>query len=143
MKLAIIRVRGRRNMDPKIKMTLEMLNLHRIHHCVVVEDSPYTKGMLNLVKDYTTFGPITEEMLVYLLFKRGKKGAKRLSEISSKEEIAAIAKKLMAGAKVREFADRVFTLKPPSGGYKDIKQHYPRGDLGARPDISALVKRMA
>ncbi|MFA5077264.1 MAG: uL30 family ribosomal protein [Candidatus Micrarchaeia archaeon] len=144
MKIAIIRVRGRRNMDPKIKMTLELLNLRRPNHCVVVEDTPYFKGMFNLVKDYVTFGPISEQALAHLLYKRGKRGSKRLSETSKEGEIAEIAKKLMApGAKTKEFADPVFTLRPPSKGYKDIKQHYPRGDLGARPDISALVKRMA
>ncbi len=143
MKIAMIRVRGRRNMQPKIRKTLELLNLRRPNHCVLMEDTPYTKGMLNLVKDYITFGPISEEALVRLLSKRGKKGSKRLLEISREAEINEIAKKIMAGAKVKEFMDPVFTLKPPRKGWKDIKQHYPRGDLGARPDLSHLVKRMA
>lgn len=143
MKLAIIRVRGIRNMDPKIKMTLELLNLRKPNHCVVMEDSPQTKGMLNVVKDYATFGPVSEGALFHLILKRGKKGAKKLREISKEGEIMDAVKKIMAGAKVRDFADPVFTLKPPRKGYKDIKRHYPAGDLGARPDISLLIKKMA
>lgn len=143
MKIAIIRVRGRRNIDPKIKKTLEMLNLHRTNHCVVMDNSPYVKGMLKIVKDYTTFGPIDEVALARLLSKRGKKGSKRLSELFNEAEVKEIAKKIIGGAKVKDFVDPVFTLKPPSGGYKDIKQHYPRGDLGERPNIAELLKRMA
>lgn len=143
MKIAIVRVRGRRNISPKIKKTLEMLNLHRVNHCVLVEDSPYAKGMLNIVKDYVAFGPISEPALLRLIFKRGKKGAKRLSEAAKPAEIQEIARKLMSGAKVKEFMDPVFALKPPNSGYKDIKQPYPRGDLGARPDMSGLIMRMA
>ncbi len=143
MKIAIIRVRGKRNIEPKIKKTLELLRLRRPNHCIVIEDSCYTKGMLNLVKDYVTFGPINEDALLSLLSKKGKKGAKRLSEILTKEEIKDIAKKIIAGAKVNEFVDSVFTLKPPRKGYRDIKRPYPKGDLGARPDISSLIKRMS
>ncbi len=143
MKLAMIRVRGRRNMEPKINKTLELLNLRRTNHCVVMEDSPYTKGMLNLIKDYVTFGPISEDALVHLLTKRGMKGSKRLTEVAKAAEIKEIAKKIVGGAKVRDFVDPVFTLRPPSKGWRDIKRPFPSGDLGARPDISSLVKRMA
>lgn len=143
MKIAIVRIRGRRNMEPKIRKTLELLNLRKPNHCVVMDDSPYTKGMLNLVKDYVTFGPISEDALVRVLSKKGRKGSKRLCEISKEAEIKDMAKKIIGGAKVKDFADPVFALKPPRKGYRDIKQPYPRGDLGARPDISPLVKRMA
>ncbi|VVB97978.1 50S ribosomal protein L30 [uncultured archaeon] len=145
MKLAIIRVRGRRNMDPKIKKTLELLNLRRPNHCVLMEDTPYTKGMLNLTKDYVTFGAVTEPAILHLLTKRGRKGSKRLSELSKEAEIKEMAKKLAtdAKAKARDFVDPVFTLRPPSKGWRDIKRPFPGGDLGARPDVSALIKRMA
>lgn len=143
MKIAIIRVRGRRNLEPKIRKTLELLNLRRPNHCVLAEDSPYTSGMLNLVKDYVAFGPISEEAIAHLIAKRGRKGAKRLSEISKGAEMKEIAKKIAGGSRVRDFMDPVFTLKPPRKGWKDIKQPYPRGDLGARADMSPLVKRMA
>ncbi|MEW6528284.1 MAG: uL30 family ribosomal protein [Candidatus Micrarchaeota archaeon] len=141
-KIAIIRIRGKRNIEPKIKKTLELLRLRKPNHCVVMENSCYVRGMLNLVKDYVTFGQIDNNALERLLYKKGKKGAKRLSEILNNDEIVDITKKIMDGAKVSEFATPVFALKPPRKGYKDIKQPYPKGDLGARPDISPLIKRM-
>ncbi len=143
MKIAIIRVRGRRNMKQKIRKTLELLNLRRPNHCVLMDDSEYVKGMLNVAKDYVTFGPINEGAILHLLSKRAKKGSKRLSEISKKDEITAIAKKIIDGAKAKEFADPVFTLRPPSKGWKNIKLPYPIGDLGARPDMNGLIRRMA
>lgn len=142
MKLAIIRIRGIRNIKPKIVKTLELLRLHKPHHCVIMEDSKYTKGMLNVAKDYLAFGPINEEVLSRLILKKGKKGAKRLSQILNPDEIKEVAKKIFAGAKVNEFLDPVFQLKPPKKGYGDIKQSYPKGELGARPDMSALIRRI-
>ncbi|HNT60408.1 MAG TPA: uL30 family ribosomal protein, partial [Candidatus Bilamarchaeaceae archaeon] len=97
MKLAIVRVRGRRNMTPKIGRTLEMLNLHRTNQCVVMEDSPPIRGMLQLCKDYLAFGPISEGTLSALMKKRGEKGGRMLSEIMEEGEISEAAKKVMHG----------------------------------------------
>ncbi len=37
----------------------------------------------------------------------------------------------------------VLGLKPPKGGLKSIKKHYPKGDLGYRGDaINILIKKM-
>ena len=37
----------------------------------------------------------------------------------------------------------VFRLTPPSKGFKSIKQHWPKGDLGYRgKEINELIKRM-
>ncbi|MBU0586018.1 uL30 family ribosomal protein [Candidatus Micrarchaeota archaeon] len=142
MKIAVVRVRGRRSLKPKIKKTLELLRLNRTNHCVLIEDSAQNKGMISLLKDYVTFGTVSEEVVVRLLTKRGKKGSKRLSELMDEKQIKETAKKIMEGAKLKDFVDPVFVLRPPSKGYKDIKRHYPEGDLGARPDISPLLKRM-
>lgn len=146
MKLAIIRIRGIRSIKPKIKKTLELLNLRKPNHCVIFDDTPYIKGMLNVVKDYVTFGQIGESELCTLLLKRGKKGSKRLKECLKEDEIISIAKKLIKGSKIKDLKDvldPVFMLKPPSKGYKSIKHHYPKGELGKRPSISSLIKRMA
>ena len=51
MKIAIVRVRGIRQIKPKIRKTLEMLRLNRPNHCVVVDDSKPMTGMLNVVRD--------------------------------------------------------------------------------------------
>jgi 50S ribosomal protein uL30 len=143
MKLAVVRVRGRRSIEPKIKRTLELLRLFRTNHCVIIENSVQTLGMLNVVKDYVAFGPVKEEAIARVLAKKGMKGAKRISALHKEEEIAEFAKKIFGGAKVAEFSEPVFRLRPPSKGYKDIKRHYPRGDLGKRPDMTGLLLRMS
>ena len=51
MKLAVIRVRGRRKIRPNIQKTLELLRLERPNHCVLLDDSVQNLGMLQLVKD--------------------------------------------------------------------------------------------
>ncbi len=38
---------------------------------------------------------------------------------------------------------KIKSLKPPKGGFKSIRRHYPKGDLGYRgKDIIKLVERM-
>jgi len=143
MKLAIVRIRGRRNFEPKIKKTLEMLSLHRTNQCVLMDDSPSVLGMLQLCKDYVAFGPIKEDTLAALMAKRGEKGSRMLSEIMEAGDIKEAAKKIMHGEKVENFADRVFRLHPPRKGFDDIKRPVAQGgDLGFRKDMDSLVKRM-
>ncbi len=143
MKLAIVRIRGVRNMAPKVKRTMEMLSLHHTNQCVVKEDTPSIQGMLQLCKDYVAFGPINEETLSALLHKRGEKGGRMLSEVMEKDEISEAAKKIMHGANVDDFADKVFRLHPPRKGFRDIKRPTSQGgDLGRREDMDSLVRKM-
>ena len=46
MKLAVLRIRGIRKLRPQVRRTLELLRLERPNHCVLVDDTPQTKGML-------------------------------------------------------------------------------------------------
>lgn len=140
--LALVRVRGIRGVSPRITRTLEFLRLTKPNHCVVLEDTPQNKGMLNMAKDYITYGPVDEEMIFALLMKRGTRGAKALKEVASEDEVRSAVKEIMGGKRVRDFADPVFRLRPPRKGYKDIKIAWPRGDLGARDDIKPLLRRM-
>ncbi len=142
MKLAILRIRGKRNVDPRIRRTLEMLRLTRPNHCVVIEDSPQNLGMLNIVKDYVAFGPIDETTLYSLLYKRGMKGSKRLRTVLDEQKLKEATDAILSGKKTIDFANPVFRLSPPSKGYKDIKRPFPEGDLGRREDISALLRKM-
>lgn len=140
--LAVVRVRGVRNMKPKIKFTLGLLRLHRPNHCVLVKGSDPIKGMLQIVKDYVAYGDVSEEMLLKLIKKRGEKGGKMLLDSAKEQEIEKAAKEIMNGAEVEKLVDPVFRLHPPRKGYKDIKSAYPRGDLGKRPSMDTLLKRM-
>ncbi len=126
-KIAVVRVRGVRNMEPKIKYTLELLRLSRPHHCVLIATSPQNMGMINVVKDYIAFGPVKDETVAKLIEKRGEKGKIRFKDYKGAEKVTH---------------DPVFRLHPPRKGYKDIKSNYPRGDLGKRPDMDDLLTRM-
>ncbi|RJQ20782.1 50S ribosomal protein L30 [Candidatus Woesearchaeota archaeon] len=72
MKLAVVRVRGDVRLGHKVRATLEMLNLRKKNHCVVVEDTPIIRGMLQAVISYVTFGPVSDET-VAALKKKGEK----------------------------------------------------------------------
>lgn len=121
-KIAVVRVRGVRNMEPKIKRTLELLRLTRPNHCVLVDGTPQINGMINVVRDYVAFGPVSDDTISGLIAKRGENGSKK--------------------ADPKGEHDPVFRLHPPRKGYKDIKRHYPRGDIGKRDDMDNLLKRM-
>ena len=138
-KLAVIRIRGIRSMDPKIKATLDYLRLHKPSHCVIINADQST-GAIVKIKDYVAYGSINEETLAKLLNKRGEKGGKLLREL--KADTKKIAKDIIGGKSLSEFADPVFRLHPPRGGYKNIKKSYPIGDLGKRDDINELLVRM-
>ncbi len=71
--VAIVLVRGMIGADQDVKDTVRMLNLERKFSCLVVEDSPVYRGMFQKVKDYATYGEITEETLKALDAKREKK----------------------------------------------------------------------
>jgi len=142
MKIAIVRIRGIRNMNPKINKTLELLRLNKPNHCVLVEDTPQNRGMFNVVKDYVTFGPVAEATIYKLLLKRGTKGASMLHKVAKEDFIKKAATEVSTGKKVADYADPVFRLPPPSKGYKDTRKCYPQGELGKRDEMDSLLRRM-
>ncbi|MFT4312777.1 MAG: uL30 family ribosomal protein [Candidatus Woesearchaeota archaeon] len=71
--IAIIRIRGNTGVRKSIRDTLDMLNLHNQHNCVIVKETPVTMGMIKKVQHFVTFGEVSEET-ISLLEKRGKKG---------------------------------------------------------------------
>jgi large subunit ribosomal protein L30 len=78
---AVIRLRGTVKARKEVDDTLRMLNLRRKMHCVLLKDGESMKGMLNAVKDYITWGEISDEILKQMILKRGRKeGEKRLTD---------------------------------------------------------------
>ncbi len=139
--IAVVRVRGVRNIKPKIKHTLKLLGLNKPNHATVLRENPGVMGMLNIVKDYVTYGYISKEDFTYLLKKRGYKGSKRLAELGEDAINAAVEMFLKEGK--RDF-DRIFRLHPPRKGWKDIKKAAKvGGSLGLREDMPSLLRRMA
>ncbi len=142
MKFAAVRIRGVRDVAPRIRKTLELLRLERPNNCVLVEDTKQNVGMLEHAKDYLTYGPVDEETITRLLKRRGMKGSSRLGSVMKDEELKKAAKEIFGGKKTADYANPVFRMRPPSKGFRDIKVRYPKGELGRRDSMSALLKRM-
>lgn len=137
--IAAIRIRGAFNMGREAKDTLRMLRLNRKNHCVLIRGTDSSRGMMQKAKDYITFGEISDKMLKRLIAKRGRAaGNKKLSA----EQAENAVKEILEQGKSNSLKP-VFRLTPASGGFREIKQHYPKGELGYRGEkINELLEKM-
>jgi large subunit ribosomal protein L30 len=153
MTWAVIRVRGTINVNEKTRDTLKMLRLTRVNHCVVIPETPTYKGMLQVVKDYVTWGEIDKKAMTELLKKRGQLlGGKQITDKAVKtntgfESVIAYSSALLKGeTKIKDFKQMkpVFRLHPPKKGYSSVKRAFSVGGaLGYRGDkINELLRRM-
>ena len=115
-KLAVVLIRGLVGVRHDIKQTLAYLNLHKKHACVIIEDTPVTRGMIKKIESYVTYGQVSEETIKALDEKR--KGNDK----------------------------HVYFLAPPVGGFerKGIKHSFNNGGaLGNRNEaINELLAKM-
>jgi large subunit ribosomal protein L30 len=153
MAYAVIRVRGQADVNKDIRYTMGLLGLTRVNHCVVVPENPSTKGMLQVIKDYCTWGEIDDETLVAMIKTRGKiKGDKDITEDYVKENsefgsVEELAKAIIENDyRMRDMEDAkpVFRLHPPIKGYEGNKRSFRNGgSLGYRgKEINDLINRM-
>ena len=154
MMLAVIRVRGTVNIKHDIKHTLELMNLNRPNHCVIITDSPNNIGMIKKVNDYVTWGEVDAPTLEELIRTRGRlEGDIPVTDeylVKNTEfKTVADASQAMVAGKVQVAQvpglKKVFRLSPPKrGGYEGIKRAYSVGGaLGHRgEDINQLIRRM-
>tara|TARA_Y100000748_G_C15216754_1_gene379568 strand:- start:31 stop:504 length:474 start_codon:yes stop_codon:yes gene_type:complete len=152
MSWAVVRVRGSVNVNPKIKETMKLMKLSRVNHCVIIPENETYTGMLNIIKDYVTWGEIDSETTELLLESSGKSSGnsafskKHLKETSFKT-MKALAKGLTEGKVVMRDVPGLkplFRLHPPRKGYEGIKRSFKVGGaLGYRADkINILLRRM-
>ncbi len=115
-KLAVVRIRGKVNLKPDIKKTLELLKLDRQQTLVVVPDTPEFQGMVKIVSNHTMWGRVPDTIV---------------------EDLKAKGVKF-EGGKAIKWAH----LLPPRGGYKSIKKQRPHGNLGKQKDIYSWILKM-
>jgi large subunit ribosomal protein L30 len=150
---AVIRVRGTVNVNPKIKRTMQLMRLTRTNHCVLIVENPVSKGMLQVAKDYVTWGEINKETLTALITKRGKlEGDAPITDAYLKGStpfptVEKLADALLSNSFVYQDIPEVkplFRLNPPKQGYRTVKRSFQnKGSLGYRKDaINALIQRM-
>jgi len=148
---AVIRLRGLAGINRNVEATLKMLRLNAVNNCVIVLETIDYKGMLGKVKDSITWGEIDKSILISMLKKRLRlKSNEKISEKDFKSvigyEYEKLADALIEGKiklKDLEKIEPIFRLTPPSKGFKSIKEHYPKGDLGYRgKEINELLEKM-
>ncbi len=153
MAYAVIRVRGQPDVSDDIEYTMGLLGVNRVNHCAIVPENASTKGMLQKVKDYTTYGEINAETLAQLIRVRGRLSGDRmitddyLAENSDFKTVDELAKAIIENdyrMKDIEAAKPVFRLHPPVKGYEGNKRSYKNGGaLGYRGEaINDLIARM-
>ncbi len=138
-KLAVVLVRGTVKSARPTEETLALLQLHRKNHCVVVPNTPALKGMITQVKDYVTWGEISEPVFKELVSLRGEEYQGRATDSKKKYHYTVLE---FNGKKYKPY----FRLNPPRKGFgrKGIKVAFAAGGgLGYRGDkINDLIKRM-
>tara|TARA_Y100000310_G_C20333207_1_gene646227 strand:+ start:122 stop:607 length:486 start_codon:yes stop_codon:yes gene_type:complete len=153
-RIAVIRIKGKPGLKFDVKETFEKLRLYKKNTCIVVPNNPVYLGMINKIKEASTWGEIDEETFKLLLEKRAKlPGKKALTEEYLKQKLKTdfntFAKDFMNFNK--EIKDvpgmkNFFKLNPPIKGFeaKGIKVPFSLGGvLGYRKDkINTLIRKM-
>jgi len=152
MSWAVIRIRGSINIKPKIKETMRIMRLNRVNHCVIIPENDTYQGMLNIIKDYVTWGEVDSETTEVMLESSGKSSGNKSFEKSDLKgsnfkTIKALSKGLTEGKVVMRDVPSLkplFRLHPPRKGYEGIKKSFKEGGaLGYRGEkINKLIRRM-
>ncbi|MEK6850919.1 MAG: 50S ribosomal protein L30 [Candidatus Thermoplasmatota archaeon] len=153
MTFAVVRIRGKVGLRPEHKDTLRYLRLHRANHCVLLPESESVAGMLQMAKDFVTWGEVDPTVAAMLLVRRARLPGDRpiddayVKANSKFPSINSFAKALATGqAGLRDLKGLkpILRLHPPIGGYEGTKRAYRAGgSLGYRgKEINALLQRM-
>jgi large subunit ribosomal protein L30 len=153
MALAVIRLRGVQNINPKTKDTLKYMRVNRVNHAVVLPDTPITKGMLQVAKDFITWGEVDAKTLAAVIKSRGRiVGDKPITDAhvaanSPFKTIDALAEAIVAGKfRYQDVKDikPIFRLHPAHKGIEGVKRSFQAGGaLGYRgANINDLLGRM-
>lgn len=137
--ILVIRISGLVEVPHDIKETLYRMRLRRKYTAVLIEPTPENMKLLNKVRSFVAYGPISHEMLVELIEKRGESLDPK-KKVKADEVVGHLPKKKLESLGVKPF----FRLHPPRGGI-DSKVHYPlrKGALGDnKEDINNLLRRM-
>ena len=153
MAYTIIRLRGIQNLNPKTKDTLKYMRLNRVNHAVVLPESETTKGMLQVAKDYVTWGEVDAKTLASVIKSRGRLVGDKpitdahLAKATPYKTVEAVAEAIVAGKfHYKDIPDvkPIFRLHPAKKGLEGIKRSVQVGGaLGYRgKDINELLGRM-
>jgi large subunit ribosomal protein L30 len=130
-----------------------MLRLTRQNHLVFIPDNAVSKGMLQKVKDYVTWGEPDLDTMTKVIQLRGRlEGDRQITDeyiransgfATARDFAAAVLGQKAAYSDMGDIKP-VIRLHPPRGGYESTKTSYSAGgSLGRRgKDINPLLMRM-
>jgi large subunit ribosomal protein L30 len=150
---AVVRIRGEVNVRGSLEDTLKMLRLHKVNHCVILNENPNNIGMIQKVKDYVAYGTIDSATLAQMLKNRGKLegGAlltdEYIAENTQFDSIESFAEAVMDGKATLKDVPKlkpVFRLHPPRKGHAGIKRTTQQGGVlgNHKEDIGTLLNKM-
>jgi len=151
---ALVQLRGEVNQSQAVRDTLNMLNLHKVNHCVLVPETPTYRGMITKANDWVAHGTPTQEAVETVLRKRAEAAEgdaaiddEWLAENTDYDSFEALAEALLAEeTTLREQGlSPTLRLHPPRGGHGGIKHPTKEGgQLGKHEteDISKLLEAM-
>jgi large subunit ribosomal protein L30 len=151
---ALVQLRGEVNQSQAVRDTLNMLNLHKVNHCVLVPETPTYRGMITKANDWVAHGTPTQEAVETVLRKRAEAAEgdadiddEWLAEHTVYDSFEALAEALLAEeTTLREQGlSPTLRLHPPRGGHGGIKHPTKEGgQLGKHEteEISKLLEAM-
>jgi len=152
MKLAVIKIRSSIGVRDEIRRTFKHLNIQRVNHCTIIDDTPSYRGMLQKAKDYITWGPVDLEVLKKLVKKRGRIAGNRpvtddvIKERTGYSSVDEFVENWYSGnTDIFRGMKKTFRLHPPSKGHRgSIKKPFRiGGTLGDRGEkINELLEKM-
>src|SRR5690606_5484364 len=104
----------------------------------LLEESPESRKLLNLVRNFVAYGTVSNEFIEHLLNTRGESLDKK--KVDAKKVVSELGKKNLSELGVKPF----FRLHPPRKGIES-KKHFGvgKGVLGDHGDkINLLAERM-
>ena len=146
-KIAVIKIRTDIGKNKAIKEGLRVFGLKKLYSCVILDNSPRNKGILNIIDSVVTYGEIDSKTLSKLLLKRGRISNKKKIE-AKEQDINSFSESFLKGEKkITDLGVKnLFNLHPPIKGFERKGKKAPfslKGVFGYRGDkINELLDRM-
>jgi large subunit ribosomal protein L30 len=150
--LLVLNIHGKINSPAPVRQALAELKVERKFSASVVTDDAPTVGVLKLCKNYVSWAPLDQGLLVALLKRRGMvSSTHRLDEsalatigFKRHEDIAEKMMKEQLRLSAIHGVLPFFRLAPPKGGFRVSlrRQSSEKGGLGYNPKLPALVEKM-
>lgn len=134
--ILVIRIAGGINMSSDSKETLFRLGLRRKYSAILLKESEQTQKILQVIRNFVAYGPISPKTLELLISKRGQSLNK--TRVDAKRVASELDKKSLEELGLKPY----FRLHPPRRGINS-KVHFPKGVLADNGEkINELVERM-